>query len=274
MNLTSFEIDKTVRSRRRLHFWILLVILMFSLSFLPVLAGAAGRPGPDKEALLQEARGVMDRDQVSAKGLREVISLLEGYAPQFPGEARFPLYLAEAYYRLADPQADVSREFHYYERTATYARKVLEMAPNRIEGHYWSGLALLKKAQKNGGVGAYFVVKEGIRELEKVRQALPIYDHAGASRVLGLLYCLAPKWSPFGDLDKSIKLAEEATRLAPDYPLNRLYLADAYKKRGDKEAAIRGYKKLLADSARLPAPQAEGFSQQARASLRSLGHPI
>lgn len=274
MNFGLIKIGKTGWSKLRFHLMILLVVSMVSFFCAPRLADAAGQPGPDKEAILKEARGVLDRDQVGPKGWGEAISHLEGYAPQFPGEVRFPLYLAEAYYRLADPEADVAREYPYYEKTETYAKKVLELDPGRVEGRYWYGLALLKKAQKQGGVGAYFIVREGIKELEKVRQALPAYDYAGAARVLGLLYCVAPKWSPFGDLDKSIRLAQEATRLAPGYPLNRLYLADAYKKRGDKEAAIREYKQVLADAAKLPAPQAEDFAQSARTSLRDLGHPI
>jgi tetratricopeptide (TPR) repeat protein len=113
-------------------------------------------------------------------------------------------------------------------------------------------------------------VKEGIRELEKVRKSMPGYDHAGASRVLSLLYCLAPGWSPFGNLDKSIELGKEATRLAPNYGLNRLYLAEAYQKRGDKQAAIREYRAILTASAKMPGKQTDGFSQQARLKLRSL----
>jgi hypothetical protein len=61
------------------------------------------------------------------------------------------------------------------------------MNANRTEGHYCHALFLLKQAQKRG-ISALFIVKEGIRELERVRRDLPAYDHAGASRVLGLLY--------------------------------------------------------------------------------------
>ena len=146
------------------------------------------------------------------------------------------------------------------------------MDPSSPEGHYWHGLFLLKKAQKRGLTG-YFIVKEGIRELEKVRKEKPDYDHAGASRVLGLLYCLAPGWTPFGDLNKSIALGKESTRLAPNYPLNHLYLANAYKKQGDTAAAIREYKEILA-AAKTPGKQQVDCSGQARLMLRSLGIPI
>jgi len=235
---------------------------------LPVPSGMANIIDKNQsrmEAILQEAYAEIAQDEPDPAKLRQAISLLEGYRSQYPQEVRFPLYLAEAYYRLADPSADVSREYVYYEKTGAYAEQVLAMDPNRAEAHYWRGLFLLRKAHKQGGIGAFFTVRKGIAELEKVRQTIPTYDHAGASRVLGLLYFLAPGWTPFGNLGKSIAMGEEATRLAPNFILNRLYLANAYKKRGDKEAAIREYRAILTIN------QANDISEQARTNLRELG---
>ena len=223
------------------------------------------------DAVLEEAYAEIAQEQPDPAKLRQVIALLEGYKPQFPRESRVPLYLAEAYCRLADPDADISREYVYYEKAGAYAEEVLALDPGRAEAHYWHGLFLLRKAHKQGGLRAFFIVKQGIAELEKVRQAMPSYDHAGASRVLGLLYFLAPKWTPFGNLDKSIAMEEEATRLAPDFSLNHLYLANAYKKRGDKQAAIREYQAVLTASSRGAKNQAEDISEQARTNLRELG---
>jgi tetratricopeptide (TPR) repeat protein len=225
------------------------------------------------EAVLKEARATLDQDPPNPAKLRQTVSVLESYQAQFPHEVRFPLFLAEAYYRLADPSGDISKEFVYFEKTGFYAQQVMAMDPSRTEAHYWHGLFLLRKAQKLGGIRAFFIVRRGIAELEKVRQAVPTYDHAGASRVLGLLYCLAPGWTPFGNLDKSIALGKEATRLDPDYMLNRLYLADAYKKRGDKEDAIREYQAILDALGNGPEEEAQDFSERARTMLRELGIP-
>jgi tetratricopeptide (TPR) repeat protein len=250
-----------------------LVIMIISLSLTAPLALASSARLADKDAVLKQVKKLIEQEPPNRQNLLEALSLLQGYSVQFPQESRFPLYMAEAYYRLADPAADVNREFAYYEKTGQYAKKAMEMDPNRVEAHYWYGLFLLKEAQKRGLRG-YFTVKAGIRELEKVRKSMPGYDHAGASRVLGLLYCLAPGWSPFGNLDKSIELGKEATRLAPNYMLNRLYLADAYQKRGDKQAAIKEYREVMALSAKTPGKLAEGLSQQARLKLRSLQAPM
>jgi tetratricopeptide (TPR) repeat protein len=250
----------------------LLFVLFLLLSPVPSsLAKDTGSPPATLDAVLAAAHADLARDQPDPAKLRRAIALLEGYKSQYPQEIRLPLYLAEAYYRLADPGAEISREFVLYEKTGAYAEEALALDPGRAEAHYWRGLFFLKKAHRQGGLKAFFIVKQGIAELEKVRQALPAYDHAGASRVLGLLYFLAPGWTPFGNLDKAIALEEESTRLAPDCSLNRLYLANAYKKRGDKEAAIREYQAILTASARRTQNQAEDISQQARANLRELG---
>ncbi len=246
----------------------LAVLLIFFLVSLPVpysMATIIDKNQSKMEAVLQEAYADINQDQPDPAKLRQAIALLEGYKSQFPQEFRIPLYLAEAYYRLADPAADVSREYPYYEKTGAYADQALAIDPNRAEPHYWRGLFLLRKAHKTGGIRAFFIVRQGIAELEKVRQTMPTYDHAGASRVLGLLYYLAPGWTPFGSLSKSIAMGEEATRLAPRFALNRLYLANAYKKRGDKEAAIREYRAILTVN------QANDISEQARTNLRELG---
>jgi hypothetical protein len=256
----------------------LVVVAILFISFLmwlpPVPSSVATVTDKNQarmDAILEEAHAEIAQDQPDPAKLRQAIALLEGYKSQFPQESRFPLYLAEAYYRLADPDADVSRELVYYEKTGSNAEQALALDPGRAEAHYWRGLFLLRKAHKLGGIRAFFIVKQGIAELEKVRQALPTYDHAGASRVLGLLYFLAPGWTPFGNLDKAIAMEEEATRLAPDFSLNHLYLANAYRKRGDKEAAIREYQATLGASAKRTEYQGKDISEQARTSLRELG---
>jgi hypothetical protein len=137
---------------------------------------------------------------------------------------------------MGDPDNDIDLAYAYYEKVGRYAKMALEMDPGRAEGHYWHGLFLLKKAQKIGGLQALFIVKEGIQELEVVRKTLPQYDHGGASRVLGVLHCRAPLWTPFGNIDECVALAEESVRLAPSHDDNRLYLAEAYRKRAENRA--------------------------------------
>lgn len=239
-----------------------------------VCVAVAADPPDSKESLLQTARQVIDNDEATLPDLQRAAYLLESNQNRFPDEIRIPIYLAKAYYRMADPDKDIDREFVYYDKVATYAQEAIKMAPSRAEGHYWYGLFLLKKAQKVGGLHAFFIVGDGIRELKLVRENMPKYDHAGASRVLGLLSCRAPSWTPFGNLDRCIQLAEESVRIAPDHPQNRLYLANAYKKQGDTQAAIREYRALLSAASILPREEAQQYSQEAIDKLESLGQSV
>jgi hypothetical protein len=189
MKLAKDGMDKTLKAFQHQAKAIvaLATFLIFFLATLPVsssLASIIQKNQARMDAVLQEAHADIAQDNPDPAKLRQAISLLEGYKSQYPAEIRFPLYLAEAYYRLADPSADVSREYHYYEKTGSYAEQALALDPSCAEAHYWHGLYLLRKAHKKGGIGAFFTVKKGIAELEGVRQAQPTYDHAGASRVL------------------------------------------------------------------------------------------
>jgi tetratricopeptide (TPR) repeat protein len=247
----------------------LFLVLLLVLPAMPASSDSGSADG----AILQ-ARALIDQVDHNPNNLREAMGLLEG-AGRESQDIRIPLYLAEAYYRIADPEAEIDISFPFYEKAGVLAKKVVDRNPERAEGHYWYGLFLLKKAQKVGGIRAYFITKEGIRELESVRERMPDYDHGGASRVLGLLYYIAPGWSPFGDLDKSVKLEQEAIDLAPHYLLNRLYLARAYQKKGDREAAVREYRSMLASSPGTPTPEGNiRFQIEARRMLASLGRPV
>lgn len=262
-----------------------LVALIVAFVPLPANAGGAGRTLASAasqtgapavrapEAALKQAL-VRVRSEGNDKGrIREAISLLERLAPKFPDDIRIPLYLAEAWYRLADPERDVHKEFPVYEKAGAYAREVLQRDASRAEALYWHGLVLLKTAEKAGPLRAYGLARKGIRELQRVRREMPAYDHGGASRVLALLYYTAPVWTPFGDVDRSVAFAEEAVRIDPGYPLNRFYLANAYRRQGVREAAIHEYRMLLAMSSGPEGGPWQDIREEAGRALTTLGAP-
>jgi tetratricopeptide (TPR) repeat protein len=246
-------------------------LLLFSFAIPHANADVRAKQETVKEAVLKQVSRLIETDQTNRENMAKAISVLNANSPVLRDDIRFPLFLAQAYYLSIDPNEDIDKGFPYYKKTGLYARKALDMDATRAEGHYWYGLYLLKKAQKAGGISAYFIVKRAIRELELVRKSMPEYDHGGASRVLGLLYYIAPGWSPFGDIDKSIRLAQEAKRIDPSYPLNVLYLADAFNKKGERGAALREYRALLAlCSAAGSGRQGAMFSEKARTMIAAL----
>jgi tetratricopeptide (TPR) repeat protein len=72
------------------------------------------------------------------------------------------------------------------------------------------------------------------RELTKAAQLDPALDYAGPDRSLGILYLDAP--SPplgVGNRNKARSHLQTAVQLAPDYPENRIALAEAYAQWGE-----------------------------------------
>jgi tetratricopeptide (TPR) repeat protein len=282
INLYKKMSELALRFPKKVYIFALILPVSFSV---PLTSAIAPKAVPDQESAVRpdhtedfpfnQARQLIEKDENNRTNMQQAAVLLETIKSQYPEDIRIPLYLAEAYYRMADPEADIKKTFPYFEKAGYYASQALKLNPDSPKAHYWNGLYLLRKAQNAWMLGAYGLTKEGIQELEIVRDILPSYDHGGASRALGLICYMAPGWSPFGDIDKAIRLEKEATRIAPDYLLNRLYLAKAYQKQGDKEATIREYKKMLtthSDSIRYPS--AVRLQVHVREVLASLGEDV
>jgi hypothetical protein len=69
-------------------------------------------------------------------------------------------------------------------------------------------------------------------------------DYAGPDRNLGMLYRDAPAWISVGSKSKARKHLIHAVELAPNYPENRLNLAEGYVKWSDRVGVRREFKAL------------------------------
>jgi tetratricopeptide (TPR) repeat protein len=131
-------------------------------------------------------------------------------------------------------------------------KKAVELEPSRVEGHYY--LAELDgfnaQAQRGGDVKP--LIQLLVSEGELAVKADEKFDSAGPHRMLGTMYARAP--APpvaVGDPEKAVQYLQKAVALAPDYPPNQIFLAEALvadERYQDAEAAILTAKKLLADS--------------------------
>lgn len=109
-------------------------------------------------------------------------------------------------------------------------RKLLARETNSAPGHYYLAMneGQLAKAEAPS-LAAYRLVKQMEREFKTAADLDPAFDYAGPARCLGLLYRDAPGW-PFsiGSRRKARDWLEQAVKLAPDYPENRLNLAESF----------------------------------------------
>jgi len=123
-------------------------------------------------------------------------------------------------------------------------RKLIQRNPGCVQAPYYLGLNLGQLARTKL-LGALPLVSEMESSFKKARQLDEHWDYAGPDRFVGQLYLQAPGWpASVGSQSKARKHLERAAELAPDYPENRLNLAEAALKWRDKKLAQREIESL------------------------------
>jgi tetratricopeptide (TPR) repeat protein len=124
-------------------------------------------------------------------------------------------------------------------------RQSLVCESNSAPGHYYLAIELGQLADTRRNPAAFKMVKEMEREFKTANDLDKHFDYAGPARCLGLLYRDAPGWPvSIGSRHKAREWLEQAVKLAPDYPENRLNLVESYWQWKDREAAGNELKTL------------------------------
>jgi hypothetical protein len=132
------------------------------------------------------------------------------------------------------------------------SRALIAREPKSAAGHYYLAMNLGQLARTEF-LGALRLVREMEREFLAAATLDARFDHAGPERNLGLLYREAPGWPvSIGSQRRARPFAEQAARIAPDYPENHLNLIESYLKWDEPDAAK---KQLRALDAIWPAAQ-------------------
>ncbi|MEK7782136.1 MAG: hypothetical protein AAB370_11615 [Verrucomicrobiota bacterium] len=135
---------------------------------------------------------------------------------------------------LKDPAA---QEKIYTEGVAA-CRHSLSLDPKSAPAHYYLGMNIGRIADLKRNLAAFSMVKEVERAFQQATKLDEMFAHGGPDRNLGLLYWHAPGWPvSVGNKKLSRKHLERAVKLAPDYPENRLNLAEAYQEWREKPLA-------------------------------------
>ena len=118
-------------------------------------------------------------------------------------------------------------------------RQVLKLDAKSVPAHFYLGLNLGQLARTKM-LGALPLVDEMEGSFKKARQLDEQFAFAGSDRFLGLLYLQAPGWpTSVGSKSKARSHLQRAVILAPEYPENRLNLAEAYLRWRETVAARR-----------------------------------
>lgn len=156
--------------------------------------------------------------------------------------------MARAYAALSEPDGDGRATTVPAGQQA--AKRAIELAGDRVEGHYYLAqlngfAALLQKGETRPMVQGF------VTEAEAAIKADEKFDFGGPLRILGVLYARAPKEPvSVGDPEKAVGYMKRAVAAAADYPPNQFFLAEAYvadERYGEAESALSTARKLLAD---------------------------
>jgi hypothetical protein len=116
-------------------------------------------------------------------------------------------------------------------------RSLIAREPKLAAGHYYLAMNLGQLARTEL-IGALALVKEMEQEFKTAADLEARFDYAGPERNLGLLYREAPGWpASIGNQSNARLFAEQAARLAPDYPENHLDLIESYLKWNEPDDA-------------------------------------
>lgn len=140
---------------------------------------------------------------------------------------------ARASFDRAEFAANDSEREALAERGIAVCRRALFNTTNSSQLHYYLGLNLAQLARTKT-LGALKILPEMEREFKAAIALDEKFDYAGAHHSLGVLYYEAPGFSVGSD-PKARKELERAAEVAPDFPENRIYLAEAYLKWREKK---------------------------------------
>jgi hypothetical protein len=219
-------------------------------------------------ALLEKAQELYDK-----RGLREVSEAADLWlqAAGADGSAVDGLVGAiRSLVWLADHETSPDERKLAARRAVDAGQLCERRQPRSPECLYWMAISLGVQARERRSTGLD-AIDLMIERLQAVIEMDPALDHGGPHRVLALLYLRAPGWPTGpGDPDLGLDEARRAAEYSPDYPPNRLCLAEALAATEDDEGARRAYAaaaKLAREWLDRGAPDAGEWLEQAERYL-------
>lgn len=248
--------------------WLFAVLVLPGIALAPVASGAAGTGDAERaRQLVSQADAIYDK-RTGAEDVRKAYELYKQAFTADPNSYEAAWKAGRAAWQLAE-LVDKPERRSILEEGRDIARRAVELKADGVDGHYWYGVLIGRVGEERGVLVSLFMVDDVVREMETVVRLDP--THAGAHHVLGVLYRVVPgRPLSIGDKKKAVEHAELAVRYAPDDVLYRLGLGEAYQAAGDREAAIRVYREVLAMEVKDPVNDVAN-KERARQHLKELG---
>ncbi len=152
--------------------------------------------------------------------------------------------LARVEYWIGDHTADKNAKKQIFQQGIDYAKKAVELGPDKVEGHFWLGVNYGVYGEAKGVLKSLFLVKPIKEEMRRVLEIDPAYDKGGADRILGRVFHEVPGIAG-GSEKKSLGHLLKAVEYGPRVGLNLLYLADTYISLGQIDKARQTLEYIL-----------------------------
>jgi hypothetical protein len=146
---------------------------------------------------------------------------------------------ARAAYDLAEYATNGAQRAALAEQGIEASREVIAREPTLAAGHYYLGMNFGQLARTRT-FGALKLVDQMETVFLRARELDPHFSFAGPDRHLGMLYREAPGWpTSIGSETRARQHLLRAALLEPEYPGNRLNLAESFVRWGEPASARR-----------------------------------
>ena len=133
--------------------------------------------------------------------------------------------LARILYYIGDRTEGKKERMIIFSQGVYYAKRAVEMEPEKPDGHYWLGVNYGVYGETKGVLKSLSLVKPIKQAMNKVIELNRGYEDGGPDRVLGRVYFKVPGIAG-GSKKKSLEHLLKSKELGPNDPLTRYYLAD------------------------------------------------
>ena len=207
--------------------------IFVSILFIALLAPLCR--SQENQSLIQQADSLYEQRGDLARA-REVLGKCQDAL--IKGEDSYGAYwrMARAEYWIGDHTGNNGDKKRVFEQGIYHAKKAVQLAGDKPEGHYWLGINYGVYGEAKGILKSLSLVKPIKEEMNKVLALNPSFDDGGADRVLGRVYYELPGFAG-GSKKKSLEHLLKSREMGPRVGLTRIYLADTYLSLDDIEKA-------------------------------------
>lgn len=189
------------------------------------------------EKIFKKVRKLIDERELGAENLDTVYGELTELIEKDAECAWAYGLLSEIYFWFGEA-ADAENKLFCYGEGVKFGEQGIEADADSLESNFWLAVNYGSFGQEKGIMQSLSSVAPIKNLAEKVVKLDESYYYGGAWRVLGRLYHKAPGFPiSIGSTKKAVECLEKAVNLAPNFYLNRLFLAEVYISSRDKTKA-------------------------------------